>query len=212
MESLLVFIALLTVTCLVGHWLHLKRCAPSATGCPAGGHHQPPLLGPCPQHLCPFPCPSLPDISHRIPCWLPSGLFYRIHWVTEGALALLVGLAAGGAAYAYFEVHAGERIPTKLFYFDTELFFDVALPAIMCDRAACTAFALSSLLMLVTVNPNIQTKHPCSCCAVPRSFNAGFSVKKKLFFQNFMTLVLFGAHAALAIGEAVLCRVYACQC
>ncbi|GAB4816740.1 hypothetical protein N2152v2_003786 [Parachlorella kessleri] len=93
----------------------------------------------------------------------------RVHWLTEGALALLVGLTAGGTVYFYYESHRGQHIPQKLFSFDKEVFFDIALPIII--------------------------------------FNAGFSVKKKLFFQNFLTLVLFGVvgtfmqTAAIATGS-----------
>jgi hypothetical protein len=44
----------------------------------------------------------------------------RINWITEGALALLVGLAAGGGAFFYYE-YQGKHIPEKLVAFDTEV-------------------------------------------------------------------------------------------
>lgn len=69
----------------------------------------------------------------------------RIQWLTEGSLALLVGLAAGGSLLFYFENWQGRHIPKDLLPFDTDIFFNVLLPPII--------------------------------------FNAGFSVKKKLFFQ-----------------------------
>lgn len=118
MEALFTFTALLAVTCLIGHWLHMRR----------------------------------------------------INWITEGSLALMVGLAAGGATYLYYEVMKGVRIPPGLFSFDTEVFLDVCLPIII--------------------------------------FNAGFSVKKKMFFQNFLTLVLFGVVGTFLTAGAIAAGSY----
>ncbi|KAG2439318.1 hypothetical protein HXX76_004677 [Chlamydomonas incerta] len=79
----------------------------------------------------------------------------RFQWATEGSVALLLGLVAGGALFGYyFLTDPNHRIPRRLVTFDEDVFFQTLLPPII--------------------------------------FSAGFSVKKKLFFRNFFTLMIFG--------------------
>ncbi|KAG2453499.1 hypothetical protein HYH02_001719 [Chlamydomonas schloesseri] len=79
----------------------------------------------------------------------------RFMWATEGSVALLLGLVAGGVLFAYYYLaDPSHRIPRRLVTFDEDVFFQTLLPPII--------------------------------------FSAGFSVKKKLFFRNFFTLMIFG--------------------
>ncbi|KAK9828842.1 hypothetical protein WJX72_002378 [[Myrmecia] bisecta] len=77
----------------------------------------------------------------------------RFKWATEGSVALLVGLLAGGLFVAFFELRK-QSVPGHLLKFESNVFLNVLIPPII--------------------------------------FNAGMSIKKKLFFANFVTLALFG--------------------
>jgi NhaP-type Na+/H+ or K+/H+ antiporter len=97
-------------------------------------------------------------------------------FLSQGALALLAGLGAGGCLYLYFEGIKKTRIPSTFVAFQYDVYMDLFLPPII--------------------------------------FYAGFSIKKKHFFENIGALMSLGVlgtavnAALLAVAAEVGLRVF----
>jgi len=55
----------------------------------------------------------------------------RLTFITQGSLALVTGLAAGGCLFYYFELVKKTHIPSTLVAFKYEIYMDLLLPPII---------------------------------------------------------------------------------